>query len=97
MARTTFEVSQMPDEEMLRDKARAAVRDGKLPSRRPDRKSLRLSVGVICAICDLPLECVEMELGAGDSISALAVSPLDDRADGHKPISTVIEWRHAPR
>ena len=31
------EASPMPDEKMLREKARAAVQSGKLPSRPPDR------------------------------------------------------------
>jgi hypothetical protein len=48
----------MPDEKILRDKARAAVRDGKLPSR--DRTWGRLGVGGICTICDLPV--VEFEI-----------------------------------
>jgi hypothetical protein len=51
----------MPDERILRDKARAAVRDGKLPNRRPDRTSGGLGVGAMCAICDLPVERNEME------------------------------------
>jgi hypothetical protein len=55
------EASQMPDEKILRDKARAAVRDGKLPSRRPDRTWGGPGVGATCSVCDLPVERDEME------------------------------------
>jgi hypothetical protein len=51
----------MPDEKILRDKARAAVRDGKLPSRRPDRTWGGPGVGATCSVCDLPVERDEME------------------------------------
>jgi hypothetical protein len=51
----------MPDEKMLRDKARAAVQAGKLPSRRRDRTWAGPGVGAICSVCDLPIERDEME------------------------------------
>jgi|GEM_PF-4844972 len=41
----------MPDEAMLRAKAREAVRTGKLPSRRPDRTWGGPGVGVVCIVC----------------------------------------------
>ena len=51
----------MPDEAMLREKARAAVRDGKLPSRRPDRVWGGPGIGAICAVCALPVPKEESE------------------------------------
>ena len=42
----------MPDETMVREKARAAVRDGKRPSRRPDRVWRGPGVGAIWRIND---------------------------------------------
>ena len=41
----------MPDEALLRAKAREAVRTGKLPSRRPDRTWGGPGVGAACAVC----------------------------------------------
>ena len=51
----------MPDEKMLRDKARVVVQDGKLPSRRPDRTWGGPGVGAACSVCELPVEKTEME------------------------------------
>jgi hypothetical protein len=51
----------MLDERMLRDKAQAAIRDGKIPSRRPDRTWGGPGVSAICAICGLPVTRDEME------------------------------------
>ena len=51
----------MRDESGLREKARAAVRNGKIPSRTPDRTWGGPGVGAMCAICDLPVERTEME------------------------------------
>jgi hypothetical protein len=51
----------MPDEKILREKARATVRDGKLPSRRPDRVWGGPGIGVICTICALPIPKEENE------------------------------------
>jgi hypothetical protein len=41
----------MPDEKVLRAKAREAVRSGKLPSRRPDRTGGGPEVGATCTVC----------------------------------------------
>ena len=41
----------MPDEKILRAKAREAIRTGKLPSRRPDRTWGGPGVGVVCTVC----------------------------------------------
>ena len=51
----------MPDEKILREKARAVVRAGKLPSRRPDRTWGGPGVGASCAVCTLPVQPSEME------------------------------------
>jgi hypothetical protein len=45
----------MPDEKMLREKARAVVESGKLPSRPPDRTWGGDGVGATCAVCELPV------------------------------------------
>jgi hypothetical protein len=56
-----FGVIQMPDEEILREKARTVVRSGKLPARRPDRTWGGPGVGAQCAVCDLPVTKDELE------------------------------------
>jgi hypothetical protein len=52
----------MPDEPMLRQKAREAVRTGKLPARHPDRTWGGPGVGAPCTICELPVTKDQMEL-----------------------------------
>jgi hypothetical protein len=54
------EVIQM-DEDTLREKARVALRNGKLPNRRPDRTWGGPGVGAMCAVCGLPVRSSEME------------------------------------
>jgi len=49
------------DEKMLREKARAVVQSGKLPSRRPDRTWGGPGVGAACAVCELPVTRAELE------------------------------------
>jgi hypothetical protein len=51
----------MPDEPILREKARAAVQSGKLPSRRPDRTWGGPGVGASCAVCELPVRRQDLE------------------------------------
>jgi hypothetical protein len=51
----------MPDEKMLREKARAVVQAGKLPSRRPDRTWGGAGVGAPCSVCELLITKDEME------------------------------------
>jgi hypothetical protein len=51
----------MDDEAILRETARAAVRSGKLPSRRPDRMWGGPGVGASCAVCELPITRAELE------------------------------------
>jgi hypothetical protein len=52
----------MPDEKMLREKARAAVQSGKLPSRPPDRTWRGNGIGATCVVCELPVTTEEKEL-----------------------------------
>jgi hypothetical protein len=51
----------MRDENTLRERARAVVEEGKLPSRAPDRTWGGPGVGAICTICGLPVKRDEME------------------------------------
>jgi hypothetical protein len=51
----------MPDESLLREKAQAAVRNGKLPARAADRTWGGPGVGAFCSVCDLPVTKDEME------------------------------------
>ena len=55
----------MPDETILREKAREVVRTGKLPSRRPDRTWAGPGVGASCALCGEPLKQDQLELEIG--------------------------------
>jgi hypothetical protein len=45
----------MPDEKALREKARAAIQAGKLPSRPPDWTCSGSGFGATCSVCGLPL------------------------------------------
>jgi hypothetical protein len=51
----------MPDEQVLREKARAAVETGKLPERRPDRTWGGPGVGASCSVCDEPVTSDQLE------------------------------------
>jgi len=51
----------MSDETILREQARAAIRDGKLPSRAPDRTWGGPGVGATCSVCDVPVTKDEKE------------------------------------
>jgi hypothetical protein len=51
----------MPDEKILREKARTVVTNGKLPARRPDRTWGGPGVGAACAVCELPVKNDELE------------------------------------
>jgi hypothetical protein len=51
----------MPDESILREKARAAVQNGKIPARRPDRTWGGPGVGAACAVCERPVKRDELE------------------------------------
>ena len=51
----------MPDEPVLRAKARAAVQNGKLPGRKADRTWGGPGVGAECAVCELPVTKDQME------------------------------------
>ena len=52
----------MFDERTLREKARAVVREGKLPGRRPNRTWGGLGVGALCSVCMLSISTCEMEV-----------------------------------
>jgi hypothetical protein len=52
----------MADEQILRDKAREAIRARKLPKRRPNRASSGPGGGEPCAICGEPIKRDQMEL-----------------------------------
>ncbi len=45
----------MPDEPHLRELARAVVKSGKLPARRPDRTWGGAGVGAPCSVCEKPV------------------------------------------
>jgi hypothetical protein len=49
------------DEDSVREKARTAINDGKLPNRRPDRTWGGPGVGAGCAVCGTPVGKDEME------------------------------------
>lgn len=51
----------MPDEDVLRAQARAAVQEGKLPARSPDRVWGGPGIGASCAICGSPVTKTEKE------------------------------------
>jgi hypothetical protein len=51
----------MPDEKSLREKARAAIKAGKLPTTRPDRTWGGPGVGAPCVVCDLPVTKDQLE------------------------------------
>jgi hypothetical protein len=51
----------MPDESILRAKAREVIRTEKLPSRRPDRTWGGPGVGAPCTICGEPVTTDQME------------------------------------
>jgi hypothetical protein len=55
------EEGTMSDEPLLRQKAGAAVQNGKIPGRRPDRTWGGPGIGAVCAVCELPIERHEME------------------------------------
>jgi hypothetical protein len=51
----------MPEEPILREKARAAVQSGKLPARSPDGTWGGPGVGAKCAVCEKPVSKNELE------------------------------------
>jgi hypothetical protein len=52
----------VPDEPILRETAREAIRAGKLPSRRPDRTWSGPGIGKRCTICGEPIKLDQLEL-----------------------------------
>jgi hypothetical protein len=63
----------MPNEKILREKARNAVVTGKLPRRRPDRTWGGPGVGAACAVCEEPVTSDQLEF------------EIQFRYDGHNP------------
>ena len=51
----------MPDEPRLREQAREAIKNGKLPARRPDRTWGGPGVGAVCSVCEKRVTKDEME------------------------------------
>jgi hypothetical protein len=45
----------MPDESHLRERARVAIENGKIPSRQPEHTWGGPGVGAACSVCDLPI------------------------------------------
>jgi hypothetical protein len=45
----------MPDEAYLRECARLAIRNGRIPSRQADRTWGGPGVGAVCSVCALPI------------------------------------------
>jgi hypothetical protein len=76
-----LETGHMPDEPLLRERARKAVQDGKLPARPPDRTWGGPGVGVQCAVCELPVtkDQVEIEIEFADD----GIAPRLDRYHVH--------------
>ena len=51
----------MPDELVLREEAREAIRSGKLPTRAPNRTFGGIGTGKTCAVCGEVLTAQQME------------------------------------
>jgi hypothetical protein len=51
----------MPDEARLREQATAAIQNGKLPARAPDRTWGGPGVGAPCSVCERPVTKQELE------------------------------------
>ena len=51
----------MLDEKSLREKARVVIKNGKVPSRRPDRTWGGPGVGATCVVCDVPVTKDQLE------------------------------------
>jgi hypothetical protein len=52
----------MPDEAILREQAREAIRSGKLPVGKPDRTFGGQGSGVTCPVCGNPVKREDLEL-----------------------------------
>jgi len=52
----------MPDELRLREQAKAAIQNGKIPARAPDRTWGGPGVGAPCSVCEKPITKQELEL-----------------------------------
>lgn len=65
----------MPDEPALREHARQALQENKMPNRQPDRLWGGPGVEAPCAICNKPVRKDEMEFEVQFSIDGGAKSP----------------------
>jgi len=52
----------MPDEPILREKAREALYSRRMPTRHPDRTWSGPGVGASCPVCELPITSDQLEL-----------------------------------
>ena len=83
----------MPDELVLREKAREAIRSRKLPRRKPDRTSGGPGSGKLCSLCGqrVTLEQIEMEI----EFNRHAVQPGLDRYYLHVGCLAAWEFQRA--
>ena len=51
----------MPDEAIVREKARSGILAGRIPGHRPERTWGGLGVGAPCAVCEQPVRPDELE------------------------------------
>jgi hypothetical protein len=75
-------LSQLTDECTLRESARAAIRMGKLPARRPDRTFGGLGSGTTCAVCGTLITLTQLEIEA--EFVRRGVTPETPHADPHE-------------
>jgi len=80
----------MPDEPLLREKARAAIRAGKLPSRRPDRTWGGPGIGEPCTICGEPIrrDQLEFEIQLHATVRRLALTGIASTSAASRPGSS---------
>ena len=74
-------VMSRPDDVVLRQKARAAIRSGKLPPTRPDRRFGGPGNGTECAVCGEPVE--RHQMGFEIEFNRHGVAPGLDRYHLH--------------
>lgn len=91
----------MPDEPALREHARRALQQDKMPNRQPDRLWGGPGVGAPCTVCDKPVSKNEMEFEVQFSIDGIAAPHfvvfhvhvrcfsawelVRSKVDGHRP------------
>src|SRR5215475_9004201 len=80
----------MPDEPRLREKARAALRRGALPTRPPDRTWSGPGSGAVCAVCQLPV--TEHELVLELEFTGHGRDPTRDHHHVHVHVRCFAAW-----